>query len=92
MCGIVGLLVKNPKMRDSIGELMLPMLIGMTDRGPDSAGLAIFGSPIESLIFGFFTSNPTIPHIIYSLQITLIYQYKYLFILEKLNITFNFPI
>jgi len=46
MCGIVGLLVKNQKMRSQIGELMLPMLIGMTDRGPDSAGLAIFGSPV----------------------------------------------
>jgi glutamate synthase domain-containing protein 1 len=46
MCGIVGLLVRNQKMRDSIGELMLPMLIGMTERGPDSAGLAIFGSPV----------------------------------------------
>lgn len=47
MCGIVGLLVKNPKMRASIGELMMPMLIGMTERGPDSAGMAIFGSPVE---------------------------------------------
>jgi glutamate synthase domain-containing protein 1 len=46
MCGIVGLLVKNQKMRASIGEMMLPMLIGMTDRGPDSAGLAIFGAPV----------------------------------------------
>ena len=35
MCGIVGLLVRNPKLRDSIGELMMPMLIGMTERGPD---------------------------------------------------------
>lgn len=46
MCGIVGLLVRNPKMRESIGELMLPMLIGMTERGPDSAGLAMFGAPV----------------------------------------------
>ena len=45
MCGIVGLLVKNPKLRPQIGELMMPMLIGMTERGPDSAGLAIFGAP-----------------------------------------------
>jgi glutamate synthase domain-containing protein 1 len=44
MCGIVGLLVRNPKMRDTIGELMLPMLIGMTERGPDSAGLAMFSA------------------------------------------------
>ncbi|MEQ1599483.1 MAG: amidophosphoribosyltransferase, partial [Methylotenera sp.] len=46
MCGIVGLLVRNPKMRDTIGELMLPMLIGMTERGPDSAGLAMFTAPV----------------------------------------------
>lgn len=48
MCGIVGLLVKNQKMRANIGELMLPMLIGMTERGPDSAGLAIFGAPVDA--------------------------------------------
>lgn len=48
MCGIVGLLVRNPKMRDSIGQLMLPMLIGMTERGPDSAGMAMFGAPVAA--------------------------------------------
>ncbi len=48
MCGIVGLLVKNQTMRDNIGELMLPMLIGMTERGPDSAGMAIFGTPVAN--------------------------------------------
>ena len=42
MCGIVGLLVKTPELRERLGELMVPMLIGMTDRGPDSAGLAVF--------------------------------------------------
>ncbi len=42
MCGIVGLLVKNPALREKLGELMVPMLIGMTQRGPDSAGLAVF--------------------------------------------------
>ena len=42
MCGIVGLLVKNPALRDRLGELMLPMLIGMSERGPESAGLAVF--------------------------------------------------
>ncbi|HVC49820.1 MAG TPA: class II glutamine amidotransferase [Burkholderiales bacterium] len=47
MCGIVGLLIKNPAMRDELGELMLPMLIGMTERGPDSAGLAVFGDRIS---------------------------------------------
>ncbi len=42
MCGIVGLLIKKPEWRESLGELMVPMLIGMSDRGPDSAGLAVF--------------------------------------------------
>jgi len=42
MCGIVGLLVKNPELRAQLGELMLPMLIGMSERGPESAGLAVF--------------------------------------------------
>lgn len=42
MCGIVGLLVKKTELRDRLGELMVPMLIGMTERGPDSAGLAVF--------------------------------------------------
>jgi amidophosphoribosyltransferase len=45
MCGIVGLLLKNPDMRGKLGALMAPMLIGMTSRGPDSAGVAIFGAP-----------------------------------------------
>ncbi|MEO8039414.1 MAG: amidophosphoribosyltransferase [Betaproteobacteria bacterium] len=42
MCGIVGLLVKNPAMRDQLGELMVPMLEEMASRGPESAGLAVF--------------------------------------------------
>ncbi len=42
MCGIVGLLIKKPQLRESLGELMVPMLIGMSDRGSDSAGLAVF--------------------------------------------------
>ena len=42
MCGIVGLLIKNSSLRSSLGELMVPMLIGMSQRGSDSAGLAVF--------------------------------------------------
>lgn len=48
MCGIVGLLLKNEKMRPNIGELMLPMLIGMTERGPDSAGMAVFTEQVAT--------------------------------------------
>jgi amidophosphoribosyltransferase len=46
MCGIVGLLVKNPALRGRLGALMVPMLVGMTERGPDSAGLAVYGAPV----------------------------------------------
>jgi amidophosphoribosyltransferase len=46
MCGIVGLLVKTSSMRDQLGEMMVPMLIGMSDRGPESAGLAVFTQPV----------------------------------------------
>ena len=46
MCGIVGLLLKNPELRPRLGELMVPMLVGMTQRGPDSAGLAVFTQPV----------------------------------------------
>jgi glutamate synthase domain-containing protein 1 len=46
MCGIVGLLVKKPQLREQLGSLMMPMLIGMTERGPDSAGLAVFTEPL----------------------------------------------
>jgi glutamate synthase domain-containing protein 1 len=47
MCGIVGLLLKNAELRPRLGELMVPMLIGMTERGPDSAGLAVFTEPLD---------------------------------------------
>jgi glutamate synthase domain-containing protein 1 len=43
MCGIVGLLVKKPARRESLGEMLAPMLACMSERGPDSAGLAVFG-------------------------------------------------
>ena len=46
MCGIVGLLVKNPALRNQLGALMVPMLVGMTERGPDSAGLAVYTAPV----------------------------------------------
>ena len=46
MCGIVGLLVKKPALREQLGALMVPMLTGMTERGPDSAGLAVYTAPV----------------------------------------------
>jgi glutamate synthase domain-containing protein 1 len=48
MCGIVGLLVKKPALREQLGALMVPMLTGMTERGPDSAGLAVYTAPVAA--------------------------------------------
>ena len=42
MCGIVGLLIKNPAMRSQLGALMTPILVEMAARGPESAGMAVF--------------------------------------------------
>ncbi|OLP60909.1 glutamine amidotransferase [Xaviernesmea oryzae] len=43
MCGIVGLFLKDPSLEPQLGALLSDMLITMTDRGPDSAGIAIYG-------------------------------------------------
>jgi glutamate synthase domain-containing protein 1 len=43
MCGIVGLFLKDPALEPQLGALVADMLAVMTDRGPDSAGFAIYG-------------------------------------------------
>ena len=45
MCGIVGLYLKNPDIRVRLGAYFSPMLEQMTERGPDSAGVAIYRDP-----------------------------------------------
>lgn len=47
MCGIVGLYLKNDKYESELGKLFTPMLIAMTERGPDSAGFAVYGDEVE---------------------------------------------
>ena len=42
MCGIVGLFLKDKSMEAQLGAMLTDMLITMTDRGPDSAGIAIY--------------------------------------------------
>ncbi|TKV72299.1 glutamine amidotransferase family protein [Rhizobium sp. AU243] len=44
MCGIVGLFLKDKSLEPQLGALLSDMLVTMTDRGPDSAGIAIYGS------------------------------------------------
>lgn len=43
MCGIVGLFLKTDRHRPELGRLSAAMLHEMRDRGPDSAGFAVYG-------------------------------------------------
>jgi glutamate synthase domain-containing protein 1 len=45
MCGIVGLFAKHPDVEERLGAHLGAMLAQMADRGPDSAGLAIYRDP-----------------------------------------------
>jgi glutamate synthase domain-containing protein 1 len=45
MCGIVGLFAKSSELEESLGEHLAAMLAQMSDRGPDSAGIAVYREP-----------------------------------------------
>ncbi|ETW93072.1 MAG: glutamine amidotransferase [Candidatus Entotheonella factor] len=47
MCGIIGLFIKNPELESQLGELVAPMLVQMSERGPDSAGIAVYRDPVD---------------------------------------------
>ncbi|KGK78098.1 glutamine amidotransferase [Thalassobacter stenotrophicus] len=49
MCGIVGLFLKNKSLESQLGALLTDMLITMTDRGPDSAGIAIYSDEVDGM-------------------------------------------
>ena len=44
MCGIAGLYLKNDALSEDLGRLTALMLHEMRDRGPDSAGFAVYGA------------------------------------------------
>src|SRR5688572_25197611 len=48
MCGIVGLFLKNPSLQADLGRLTSLMLRELCDRGPDSAGFAIYGAEVAA--------------------------------------------
>jgi glutamate synthase domain-containing protein 1 len=45
MCGIVGLFAKSADVEDALGRQLAAMLEQMGDRGPDSAGVAVYRDP-----------------------------------------------
>jgi methylamine---glutamate N-methyltransferase subunit A len=45
MCGIAGLYTKSPTLREQLGAHLAAMLEQLSDRGPDSAGVAFYRDP-----------------------------------------------
>jgi glutamate synthase domain-containing protein 1 len=45
MCGIVGLHLREPALYPRLGALLTTMLGQVVERGPDSAGVAVYGDP-----------------------------------------------
>ncbi|NOD36807.1 MULTISPECIES: glutamine amidotransferase family protein [unclassified Ruegeria] len=50
MCGIVGLFLKDRALEPELGSMLTDMLVTMTDRGPDSAGIAIYGAEADGAV------------------------------------------
>ena len=48
MCGIVGLFAKTREVEEGLGAHLASMLGQMSDRGPDSAGVAVYRDPVGS--------------------------------------------
>ena len=45
VCGIAGLFSKSPETGDALGAHLAAMLLQLSDRGPDSAGVALYRDP-----------------------------------------------
>ena len=58
MCGIVGLFLKRPALEPRLGALMAGMLATMSERGPDSAGFAVYGHDTAGVKLTLRGSDP----------------------------------
>ena len=63
MCGIVGFFAKTPELEAKLGDYLATMLIELTDRGPDSAGVAIYRNPApaDGIKLSLFSAAPDYP-------------------------------
>jgi len=50
MCGIVGLFAKDAALEAELGAHLATMLASLSDRGPDSAGFAVYAPPVAGAI------------------------------------------
>ena len=47
MCGIVGIYLKNKELNNDLGAMLAAMLAQMSERGPDSAGIAVYRNTVD---------------------------------------------
>jgi methylamine---glutamate N-methyltransferase subunit A len=50
MCGIAGLFLKDRKLEPELGAMLAAMLSPLSERGPDSAGFAVYGAESPNCI------------------------------------------
>ncbi|WP_315832556.1 glutamine amidotransferase family protein [Bradyrhizobium prioriisuperbiae] len=50
MCGIAGLFLKTRSLEPELGSMLSGMLAVLSDRGPDSAGFAVYGKGTDHLV------------------------------------------
>src|SRR5262245_24416718 len=60
MCGIVGLFAKSVEVEARLGEHLAAMLVQMSSRGPDSAGVAVYrdAAPDGSSKLTLYSADP----------------------------------
>jgi glutamate synthase domain-containing protein 1 len=42
MCGVIGLLIRDPELEPMLGSMLVPMIQALDERGPDSSGIAVY--------------------------------------------------
>ncbi len=58
MCGVVGLLLKDPDLEPELGSMLVPMITALAPRGPDSSGVAVYAGTDRALDGA--TARPTL--------------------------------
>ncbi len=48
MCGVIGLLIRDPALEPELGRMLVPMVEALSERGPDSSGIALYSRPVAT--------------------------------------------
>jgi methylamine---glutamate N-methyltransferase subunit A len=58
MCGVIGLLLRDPELQPRLGAMLAPMLEALDERGPDSSGIALYADQFMGV--GPYGTGPTL--------------------------------